>query len=128
MADFSITITNSLAFVGMAPPTLWNNFTWGEDPWGEGTDPVTKAVDKPLNESISLSDALTKGAAKALSESISPLFEMSSETKAQGIWDLLFEGSVEDAENRASTSWTEDDGQSASWSEESDPSTDWTEL
>ncbi len=87
MANFTITISNSMRTFGPAPSDKWGvgaiyTFTWGVSKWGEGTEGLTKDYEKPHAETLTLAGAtLTFDTAKRLSaQTLSLLSETYSET------------------------------------------------
>jgi hypothetical protein len=67
MADYTVTINNSLRTFGIGPTSQWGAMTWGSSKWGEGSIAVQtiKTIDIGISNSIGttvdLVKILTKG-------------------------------------------------------------------
>lgn len=127
MADFTQTINNSLNVLGASPPTLWNDFNWGEQNWGADEDLVT-AVDKIIGNTTALTDALFFDIDLVLSFGSTSI---SSDLPSQTLEDSdgyfhVFRGGSTNAEDRPLTSYTEVSDGSSTWTESTPPSTTWS--
>lgn len=135
MADHSITITNAIVTFGPAPSTKWGvgtpyTMTWGTSKWGEGTEDLMCAFEKVLSNSITPSDDNYYFNIEHLISlgSISPTFEMSSETLTDGSgYYYNFISNTSEAEDRDATTYTQVSNSSSSWTEDSDENTSWSE-
>ncbi len=131
MADWTQTITNNLAFLGIGPPTKWNEFNWGEGNWGDGTEDLVTEVGKLISNSQPSTTAvqLFVGYGIVISESIAPTFEMSEETLTDGSgYNYVFRRPSTDAEDRTLPTWTEVDDGTVTWACQAAASTTWSEA
>lgn len=130
MADFTKTISNSINAFGLGPSTKWGstyNMVWGSSKWGEGTLEIQTDVVKSLSETVTVSDSLSKSISKPFSFEITSTFEGTQQnlTDAAGYY-WIFPGGVTDADERASTTYTEGTAASTSWSSGTAGSTTWS--
>jgi hypothetical protein len=129
MADFTITVSNSINVFSLAPATEWNEFNWGTGFWGYGSNSIPFEVEKILTtEALTLLDAFSKEPEKVLENSISASFEMVSETlqDSQTFYEVFTRPTTE-AENRSLTTFTEDSDTTTSWTEDDPPASSWSE-
>lgn len=127
MADFSVTINNSMNVLGIEPPSLWGVMQWGEH-WGYGD------IDLPVDFGKFLDDSLTLDSSVSIDDFahiITESFSFSSSISSITLVDLdgyftVFKGGVTNAENRISTSYTEATGNSSTWTPVTNPSTSWS--
>jgi hypothetical protein len=128
MADFSITISNSVNVFGASPSTKWNDFQWGVGTWGEGTNSIIKEVDKALAETLTLTDALTLETdfVRTIDNSLALESDMSFEGLKSGEWSYVFTGPTTNAENRPAASFTIRANGSTVWTSGAATSTSWS--
>lgn len=129
MADFSVTISNTINAFGNGPSTKWNLFSWGGANWGQGSVDLQTDVIKALSESFTLSDALTITAdfVWTLSNELTPTFEASNETLSDAAgYDYVFVGGTSNASDRAATSYTAGSAGATTWASSSTVSTSWS--
>jgi hypothetical protein len=87
MADFVVSISNSINCFGPAPSTKWgtgtNTMTWGSSKWGEGSADLISESEKIL----SVQSIVIMGGVASLSPNklISDTFELLSETTSQDL-------------------------------------------
>jgi hypothetical protein len=128
LADFSQTITNGIGVFGGAESNKWNAHLWGSFLWGEGTADLAVSVGKFLSETLSLSDAFSKGASIVVSNALVPDGDMHFESLGDGgIYDYVFPGGTTDAEERASPTWTAPSTTAPSWTPAVASSTSWSQ-
>lgn len=127
MADFNITISNSLNLFGPAPSNKWNAYLWNAFLWGEGTADLAVAVGKIISNALALSDALAKSAVHVISESIGVTGDMGSEylTDAAG-YTHVFPSDVTNAEDRDFPDWSSGAAGSPAWATSTAGSTTWS--
>lgn len=129
MADFSITIANSVNTFGPAPSDKWAAYEWNAFTWGEGTADLATDTHKVLGESVALSDTITAEAAFviSISNALAPTGDMGAEylTDAAG-YAYVFPDRVTDAEDRAIPTWTASSGPASGWSSATAGSTNWS--
>lgn len=130
MADFAITVGNSVAVLGMGAPTLWGFFDWGTGFWGAGSNPMVFAVDKALDaETLTLADSISKNTGRGVwAESIVTACEATDERlqDANGYY-YVFTKPTLDADERNVTSYTEDTPSVTSWASGTVTGPTWSE-
>lgn len=129
MADYTITISNTLNVFGPSPASQWGSMVWGDDYWGESKN-LSTTLEKFLNESISLSDSVTAIVQwfRTLSNGISVMADSNLGQLQDGSgWDYDFPGGVTDPNDRYIPDYTEDSNAGTSYTEVGNPSTDWTD-
>ena len=146
MTDYSITITNSVLFVGYNPASTWGTMEWGTDNWrfeGGTVQDVNKPIDfgavtladTPIKDiehlsdmgSTLLSDSTKKAVARGISNTLDMSYEISSAflTDENG-YNYVFIGDVIDADDRGSATWNVSSTSAGSWSLVSGASTVWS--
>ena len=146
MTDYSITITNSVLFVGYNPTETWGALTWGTDNWrfeGGTVQDVTKPIDfgsvtladAPIKDvehltdmgSTLLSDSIEKAVERDISNTLAMSYEISSAflTDENG-YNYVFIGGVIDADDRDSATWSAASATTGSWVLVSGASTVWS--
>ena len=140
MADFVITVSNSIRFLGGGPSTKWSTnpastytMVWGTSKWGEGTEDIPNVVEAIISSSFSLSPALRFDVTNLVETSlvltteimfdhvisiqgtISPLSETSSEGLKSGSWDYVFPSNTVDAETRTVPTYTSGTAGALAW-------------
>lgn len=123
MADFTKTISNSIACLGNSPTTKWGSgtayvMTWGSSKWGEGTETMLISFGKAIANTVTISDAMaSKQVDKAVTlGSISPTYEGSEETLQDGNgYFYVFPRPTTDADERYNPSYTSGSASSQSW-------------
>ena len=134
MADLSVTIANQVNSFGPAPSTKWGDnaiydMTWGSSKWGEGTEDTPTEVGKVIENSQASDSSVSKEPTKVIDNSQESTFEMSSETLQDGSgYYYVFIRPSSDAENRASTTYTETSDPSTTWTSATVTGVSWTEV
>lgn len=129
MADFTITISNSVNTFGPAPSSKWNAWAWNAFRWGEGTHDLTVAFDKVIGNSLVPTDAFSAETAFVVSiaNTLAPTADMGSEQLADAAgYTYIFPSNASDAENRDIPDWTSGTAGSPSWSSGTAGSTSWS--
>lgn len=129
MADFTITVSNSLNLFGPAPSNKWNAHLWGAFRWGEGTTDLQVDVVKLLGNALTIADSLTLQSAVFLT--VSNSLSLSSNPSNEGLSDgagysYVFTGNVTNAENRVETSYSQGSAGAQSYAAGTPPSTNWS--
>lgn len=130
MADFTITVTDSIRFFGGEPPNLWGTLVWGTDGWAYGQPEVQQVNHLVDMGDVILSEDVTYSPSKALAgESITLTGALTLLTlrDAAGYYHV-FLGNVTDSEERASTTWSSASDPSSSWSQVTQPTTTWSDA
>ena len=130
MADYSISISNSIDVFGAGPASLWGTVVGGTDNWGEGSTPMTQYIGKFLSNDITPSDDFTFGVMKNVSDDISLTDALIEETLKDGKgYNYIFTSNKTDAEDRWLGTWSDNDpGDKATYTSNSGASTNWTEI
>lgn len=150
MADYNVTINNSVNTFGPAPSNLWNAYNWNSFLWGEGTSDLAVYVNLIVNTSsfsldsaitqywgfyISISDASLVPTSSVdiyfatgitISETLSPTADMYAETLGDGSGYNYVFGVSTNAENRPPSTYTEASDPSTTWVAASAATTTWS--
>lgn len=131
MADFNITISNSVNVFGVEISTKWGQtefpytMTWGTSLWGYGYTTVLD-VEKVIDNSVTPGTTIINEVTKLISESITPAFETSSEGLKNGAWNYVFTNNTTEAEERDTTTWNSASVASVSYTSLTATSVTWT--
>lgn len=126
MANFTITISNTLDIFGESPSSMWGAMTWGVDKWGDSSKNLVRSIEKLVTNSFSTDSALTeKNPVKLISNSLSPTSETTSEGLTIGNYSYVFIKPTTQAEDRQSTTWT-GTSTTTSWTSGTNASTTWS--
>lgn len=81
MADFTITVRNTIGLVGGKPAQFWGpTMTWGTSTWGNAANFKLKEVIKVLTNTLTLNDpTLSFNVAKLIQETVTPSDSQSKE-------------------------------------------------
>jgi hypothetical protein len=129
MADYSVTLNNSLNLFGVAPTSLWNAYNWGSFLWGEGTQDLETRTVKVLDSSVSLDSAVTLSAYFVISvaNDLSTSADMGSESLSDGSgYNYVVPSNVTEFENRSIASYTAGSAASTSWTTATATSVVWS--
>ena len=125
MADLPQTISVGVNVFQVA--NLWGDHDWEEFLWGQGTAPLVKRVDKPISESISPSDAVTKNADHLISETLTVSVEPSDGFLQDSAgYFYVFTSDTTDGEERDFASYTSGASSSVSYSCGAVSATSWS--
>lgn len=69
MADFTITISNTIVLAGAADASLWGTMLWGTGFWGTDSD-LDLEIEKVFTNTVTATDAYTKSSDKAIANSM----------------------------------------------------------
>jgi hypothetical protein len=133
VADFVISVSNSVNTFGPAPSTKWGTntpytMTWGTSKWGEGTEDLIVQIVKNLTaETLTLTDALYKNPNKLLENSA----DFTSETTAEALlsgngYYYVFVAPTTDGEDRNLSTYTSGSAGSVTYTSVSVASTTWS--
>lgn len=131
MADYSISISNSLNVFGPAPSDLWNERAWNSFLWGEGSNDLQVIVTKYIENLTELSlDSSVSAYAyfnMTLDNSLAPDADMYSESVSDGSgWSYVFPSNVTDGESRFTPTYTEAAAASTTWTSATVATTTWS--
>lgn len=131
MANFAITISNSVNCFGISPSTLWGagNMTWGVSKWGYGTNQIPLGITSVFSNSESPTDSetTTLDYRRTMSESLSPTEDMGSEYLLTGNgYYYLFAFPTRNRQSATVGSFISDAAQSTSWTSDPAGSTSWS--
>jgi hypothetical protein len=129
VADFTVTIANSLNVFGPAPSNKWNAWAWNAFRWGEGTADLAVSVGKVIGNSLALSDSATPVTAffVNVSATLTLASDMGSErlTDAAG-YAYVFPSDTTEAENRDIPDWSTSTAATPTWSSATAGGTSWS--
>ena len=147
MANFTITVTNSVRCFGGGPSSLWNAWNWNAVNWGEGTADVPHAIRHLISEAIGSDAGFIKSIRHLIEEAvgsdttvyraypkvISETIGLSSDMITENLLDgsgyyRVFPGGVTDAEDRATAAWTAATPDTETWSTATAASTTWSDA
>lgn len=127
MADYTITVSNTLNVFGNKKTSRWGSMVWGTGKWGYGDFDLITTVYKVVGNTVTLA-----GATIALSTTkvVISTMVVTGNQASQYLYDSngyyhIFNND-ENAENRSLTSYTSLNTGSATYSTVADPSTTWT--
>ncbi len=128
MANFTITISNSVNLFGQSPASLWNQYNWGSFKWGEGTATIIWGMENFISETLSPTDAIVNlDTIRLISESLTPLSETISESLLDGSgYSYVFPSNTNDSELRARASYTSGSAVGSTWNSVVIGSTTWS--
>jgi len=107
MADHTISIANTLNFLGAGPASLWNTMEW-EETWGFGTVDFITSVFKLITNTQSFSDALEKKYLKQINNSQTIDGEATDQILMDSAgYKYIWTRPSTDADDRSNTQWTE---------------------
>lgn len=128
MADYTITITESLNMFGGGPTSLWNSYNWGSFNWGEGTADVITSTNHLVSETVTFTDSIvSKVIGKLVSETLTPTDAIAAEYLQDGSgYNYLFPSNTTNHVDQSIPSYTVGSTPDNSWSEDSDPNSTWS--
>ena len=130
MADWTISISNSLNLFGAGPSSLWYKHNWGEFLWGEGTEDMIHGIFKVIDNSQSISDTVSKSITRKVTNNLAMTSAMTEEMLKDGSgYNYVFVKPSTDGEDRSLTQWSSADiGDVATYTCAAAGGTTWTEL
>jgi hypothetical protein len=127
VADFNITVSNSLNIFGPAPSNKWNVHNWNAFLWGEGTTDLIASVGKFISNSLASDSAVEKLPVRVITNSLTLTGDMSSQgLKDSAGYSYVFPDRTTDGEERDFPTWTEGAGQSTTWTTASATTSSWS--
>jgi hypothetical protein len=149
MANYNITISNSLNTFGLAPSDKWNDWNWNAFKWGEGTEDLQVFINLIVNTSALAptsdmyfrfmhmldigSTALTSAidaylyTGISISNSLSITGDMLSETLMDSAgYNYVFSGQTTNAEDRFSPTYASQTANTTTWASAAASSTTWS--
>lgn len=128
MADFNVTINETLNVLGIGPPSVWGELVWGVGFWGAGSLPVPVSVTTIISQTFSLTDSFGPfDTDQTIDESMVLLgTNLSEELIDSDGYNYVFIGDTTNAENRSGSIFTQVASGTASWTSGTDPSTIWS--
>lgn len=128
MANFTITISNSLNVLGPGPSTCWNNFNWGSGYWGAGSNDLPCEIEKLIDNSLAPTCDISKEVERTIDNSLSATFEAISEGLTSGGWDYVFTRPSTDAEDRTNAQYQETSRPNTTWTSATAGGSSWSET
>lgn len=130
MTDYNVSINNSMNLFGPAPTDLWNAYAWNAFLWGEGTADlqviVTKVIENSSGVSLDSSVSTSLSIYLTISNTLTPVADMHSESLYNGGWSYVFASNTTDGESRYFPSYTEASAQSTTWASAAVSATSWS--
>jgi hypothetical protein len=131
MADFNITVTNSVNCFGGWLTTKWGDadFPWGTAKWGgKNTDLITYIIHVLPSETLTPADSIDgHSAVHLVSETLTPTEALSNETLRDGSgYAYVFPSQATNAEDRDDTTWSSAAAGSDPFTSASVASTTWS--
>lgn len=130
MADFTITVSNSIRTFGIAPTSKWNAWNWNAFVWGEGgTVDLRTDVVKLISNAVTptSSDVTQFSIFMTIINSLSALSGPSLERLMDSAgFSYLFVSDTTNAENRSEATWTEDTQSTSTWTSGTAGSDNWS--
>jgi hypothetical protein len=127
MADYNVTLSNTLNVFGGSPSSKWGDMLWGEN-WGEGSEDLPVDIEKVLSESLSLDSSVSKEPEKVISEQVTVTSETTYEDLRDGNgYYYVFPKPTTDAEQRNLTTWTEATEDTETYTSQAATTTTWSE-
>jgi hypothetical protein len=130
MADFTQTIVNSMAMLGMGPATRYSAASWGSGIWGEGSNDFIQKIGKFFGNSITVGDSLSKQVnfMRTFSNSMIVTVAAVQETLQDGSgYFYVFKRPSTDAEDRTNAVWVQQSGGAVSFTCVAGADTIWSE-
>lgn len=126
MADYNITISNTMVVLGGSPASVYGTAEFGTDYWGASEDYEIE-IHKFIGESLSLSETLTKDATIKINEAVSAAAGLDLVAKTDSDGYIYIEAGASDPDNRNFPSYTADGSTDPGYTSQtaSDPS--WSE-
>lgn len=130
MADFTITIQNSLRLFGGGPSTKWGGshppMVWGTSKWGEGNPMIWSFIRGAYSNSLTLSDEYSKQHGKLVENTLACLGGPSSiMLKDAAGYSEVFADDTTNAVTRAIAAYATPAAPSSTWVSSSTSSTSW---
>lgn len=128
MANFNITISNSLNTFGLAESDKWGSYNWNAFLWGEGTMDLQTILNLIVNTSDILVDtsiATILQINSIIDNALSLGADMSRETLTDGSGYAYVFGSDTNIENKTSTSYSTVSPVTTTWTPRAASSTSW---
>lgn len=135
MADFSITINNSVNLFGQGPATKWGSangygytMIWGTTKWGEGTFSLVFSVEKLIENTQSFLGAYQGSLVEKLIDNSITITSFSAEVEGltNGIWSVVFPSDTTNAKDRDVASYVSDSASALSFTCQAAGSTVWS--
>ncbi len=127
MADFSISISNSLGVLGPAPTNKWGTPNWGSFLWGARAEFEQDVGKFLLDNATTITESCFRDLAHLITNSFSLSADMTEEQlQTSNGYYKVFRRPSDDAEDRTLASWTDVTEPSDSFSEVASVSTTWS--
>ncbi len=128
MADFTITIRNSMNMFGGSPSSLWGSWNWAAFKWGEGTADLPVEITHLISEALVLDSAIGGFEVNhVISEALGLSSDMVSEFLSDGSgYFYVFPSDVTNNDIRAIASYTSGSSPGSNWTSAAAGSTIWS--
>ena len=116
MADFTITISNSVNLFGPADASLWGTMVWGTNFWGTDSDQEFEVI-KALSNGFSATVAFSFGFDKTVStNTVSAAVDLATLTlQDSNGFCYVFPSDSKNAANNPDTSYSQVAGSDSTW-------------
>ena len=127
MADFTITISDSLLVCGIERTTKYGTATFGTSKWTIGSHDLDTETIKLIANSLIPDSANLFNFIKLIDNSVTPAFETSNEGLLDGpTWNYTFAYPTTNAENRPTNTYTSGLGATTGWTSATAASPTWS--
>lgn len=129
MADYNVTISETLRLFGVQPSDKWAEYNWSAFLWGEGTNKVLASALSVVSESQTFTDDLTTAAEfnRQVDEALTLSGAPSSEVLRDGNgYVYVFPSAASDGEDRDPVDWASGTTAPGTWSSQAAASTTWS--
>lgn len=127
MADFIITISESLRVFGPAPTNKWAEYNWNAFKWGEGTNPVALGISVGISETETLTDSFGVNTSVSLSETVTASDDLDAlQLRDTQGYDYVFVSSTINAADRSTTTYTRQSTSTPTWTSSTVSATSWS--
>ena len=129
MAEFSVSVSESVRTFGGAPTSRWNAYNWNAFKWGEGTASMVIGLGLGVSESQASSGTCDAAAGYviALAEAFTPTASMTSgQIRDMAGYYHVFPNSTTDGEERDTPSWAGGSTTNPTWATAAASATSWS--
>jgi hypothetical protein len=116
-----------LNVLSASPPSLWNNFNWGEQNWGQDEDLWTD-TNKGIFETLNIEDVLHKSVTLTITNTLTLTENLESITKSIGNWNYVFTKPTTEGDEKVFDESSKVADSDTSWSDVSEASSTWSDV
>lgn len=129
MADYNVTVSETLALFGVQPTNKWSEYNWNAFLWGEGNNAVLASAELLISETQAIADSETTATDfnRTVEETVSVSGSPSSEVLRDGNGYLyVFPNDATNGEDRDPVTWASSATAPGTWSSQAAASTTWS--